>query len=589
MILARTLSGTIARSEASLGRYVISTDKQQGQLYYAQWRLAGEQISRLDKLARDNRAQRRRIEQLRAAYDERGDELSLIALSTSYGKNSQALGRYYASRDAPSLARINDLLNDLIEAERRLLDNRTTQAMETVRLSSTIARFLSVFGLMLVLGAVALGALIVSAMTERAVAQAEAEAERARADELAEAVSAATQEIHRQESRLRQGQKMEAVGQLTGGIAHDFNNMLAVVLGGLELARRSLSTGDGDLQRYIDSASEGATRAAALTRQLLAFSREEAINPEIIDVGNLLAGMRDLLDRTLGDGITVEIRDDSAGWPICADRNQFENTILNLAVNARDAMDGRGALTITATARTLGDHEQGACGAGDHVAIAVRDTGCGMAPAVVERALEPFFTTKPVGKGTGLGLSQIFAFARQGGGDIAIESVEGTGTIVTLYLPREIKRAATRAHQPIADDVPDHDQAALTILLVEDDPRVLAAAEGALEELGHRVITCDDPRHAAERLNAAPRVDLIMSDVLMPNLTGPEMIAALPARYGEVAVLFVTGFAGETGNAGEFGGRPVLRKPYTLVALERAIATALHAGRHGSTSRIAAE
>ena len=574
MILARTLSGTIARSEASLGRYVISGDKRLGQLYYDDWRRAGEQIDRLERLTRDNDGQQPLIARLRGAYRARGEQLSLTALSTNYGKNDQALSRFYEARRSDSLEEINRVLDEIIDGERLLLDRRTTAAMALVDRSTRAAFVLSAFGVLLLLGVIALGWLTVRVLTERATVRAEADAERARAEELAMAVTAATDELRVQEARLRQVQKMDAVGQLTGGIAHDFNNMLAVVIGGLELARRSHGGDGADVARHLASASEGATRAAELTRRLLAFTREEAINPEPIAVGALIAGMRDLLDRTLGDGISVAIIDQAAGACVRADRVQLENALLNLAVNARDAMDGRGTLTITADA------------ADDVVTIAVRDTGCGMTPEVAERVFEPFFTTKPVGKGTGLGLSQIFAFVRQQGGEITIDTALGAGTTIRLTLPRD---AAAPAMAAVADAMPidaPGEAGALVVLVVEDDSRVLAATVGALEELGHEAIACDDPLAVPTVLDAHGGIDLIVSDVLMPVRTGPEMIAALDPRHAHVAVLFVTGFAGE---GGEFGGHHVLRKPFTLVGLERAIAEAMRRRRPDAPHRIAAE
>ena len=572
MILARTVEGTIARSEASLGRYVISGDNKIGQIYSEEWSLAAAQLDRLDMLVEDFR-QQRLVDQLRAAYEARGRELSAIALSTTYHRDRQAYALYHQARRAEALLQINRTLNVLIAGERRLLEQRTAAARDTVLHSNRIASGLGLFGLALALGAILLAWMIVHAVGERAEARAEAHAERARAEELADAVDAATEELKLQEAKLRQVQKMDALGQLTGGIAHDFNNMLAVVLGGLELARRA--DGVEDVRRHLDSATEGAHRAAALTRRLLMFSREEALTPEPLVPRQLVAGMRDLLDRTLGDGVKVTVEDRTTGWMLFGDRTQMENAILNLAVNARDAMDGRGELTIRTAEAHVMANELPRAAAGDYILLSVTDTGAGMSPEVAERVFEPFFTTKPAGKGTGLGLSQIFGLVGQMDGDVTIRTAPGAGTTVHLYFPRH--HAAT-APAPVAEPVapaPDaEDTGGMRILVVEDDPRVLSATMAALTELGHDPLPCGDPREAEGMLARQAGIRLIVSDVLMPHQTGPEMIAALRPRYPEVAVLFVTGFAGDAQATG-FEGYEVLRKPFTLVGLERAVAAAL--------------
>lgn len=586
MILARTLSGTIARSEASLGRYVISADDQLGQLYSDSWQAAGLQIDQLERITSDNAHQQGRIRRLRRAFDIRGKELSLTALSTRYRKNAQALALYHQARKAPALAAIDRELDLISDDERLLLQERTTAAMASVKDASEVATVLAAFGILLVLAGIALGIVTIRTMRERAVAEAEAEAASQRADEMTAAVAQATGELRHQEAQLRQVQKMEAVGQLTGGIAHDFNNMLAVVSGGLELAARALATNPAAARRHIESATEGANRAAALTRRLLAFSREESLKPEPTDVAQLVQGMRDLLDRTLGDGVTVLFRDGAHGWRVRADRLQLENALLNLAVNARDAMDGRGELTIVTGTATLAAGAIGNCDAGDYVTIAVSDTGCGMTPEVVERVFEPFFTTKEVGKGTGLGLSQIFALVRQMEGEVHIDSAPGQGATVTMHLPRDVADADDVARPELAA-VPSSPPRSLDVLVVEDDPRVLTATMAALAELGHRVTACSDPLAAPAMLDEAGGVDLLVSDVLMPRQTGPEMVGSLQPHWPSMAVLFVTGFAGDVATH-QLEGRPVLRKPFTLVGLERAIGEAM-AGREPGPEQIAAE
>ncbi|MES2988315.1 MAG: ATP-binding protein [Pseudomonadota bacterium] len=573
---ANQLSGAISSAEAALGRYVVSADKTLGRQYTDQWARAGEQLDRLRQLTTDNPAQQAELTELRKAFDARGKELNDTALYSSFQRHRDAWGSYYNVRASEARTRVEAILAKIVDSERLLLQRRTRDAVQLIENSSLASRILIGFGLLIVFGAVLLGWMAIEAQGERAKADADADHERERAGELEHAISEATAQLRAEvqerivaEEQLRQAHKMEAVGQLTGGIAHDFNNMLAVVLGGLELAKRQINIGGSDAQRHIENAMEGANRAAALTRRLLAFSRSEPLLPEAVEPGKLIEGMSDLLDRTLGDTIAVETRPDEGDWRIWVDRHQLENALLNLAVNARDAMNGRGMLTIWSGSRNLAEGEIGESPAGDYCTIAVADTGCGMTPEVLERVYEPFFTTKPVGQGTGLGLSQIFGFVRQSGGEIGIDTELGQGTTVTLYLPRHLGEAAAETSEPLVDDAAAPTRQ-LSILVVEDDPRVLAATLGALEELGHRATGCEDPLQATQLIGGLVAFDIIVSDVLMPGQTGPEMIAALGDQIDGVAVLFVTGFAGEV-DAGIFRGRPVLRKPFTMAALARSV------------------
>lgn len=582
MIAARSLSNATDRAEAALGRYVISAETRDGVIFSDSWRLAGSQIDRLSRFIRDNPAQLRRLGEIRDAYRRRGDELARIAYHVQRREYREAYAFFGAARETEALVALEGALDRFIAAERTLLRDRTASAQTSVARSTSVTQVLLALGLVLAIAAAMLGWLMLRAWRESSMAQAEADAERARAGTLEAAVAAATADLRREasereaaEAKLNQMQKMEAVGQLTGGIAHDFNNMLAVVIGGIELAKRRLSEGGAEADRHLDNAMEGAERAAALTRRLLAFARAEALDPQPLDPGDVIGGMRDLLDRTIGEAIDIETADESAGWRLCVDRHQLENAILNLAVNARDAMDGRGTITLTAHQTTLAAGEIGGCAAGDYVALSVADTGCGMTPEVRARVFEPFFTTKPPGKGTGLGLSQIFGFVRQSDGEIDLESEPGAGTRFTLYLPRYLEAGDTVPTPMRVGTAAPRDTDALDILLVEDDPRVLAATMGALVELGHRVTPCDDPLRVPAVLEGLDRVDLIVSDVLMPGQTGPEMIAALAGRIDDIGILYVTGFSGEETDAARFGGHPVLRKPFTMAALETAIADAL--------------
>ncbi|MCA1199984.1 response regulator [Sphingomonas sp. R647] len=580
MVLAQGFAATAARAEATLGRYVVAGERAVGRDYVEEWNRAGRQLGVLQRRVQGNRDQAARSARLRQAYDARGLELAEVAQNTNFGRNEAAYAYFNEARRSPHLAALSRETGAIFDNERALLRRHTDQTRITAIDAAAETRNLAIFGVLLAFGAIALGWLNLRAIRDRAAAAAEADAQRARSVELEAAVAAATAGLQAEareriaaEEKLRQVQKMEAVGQLTGGIAHDFNNMLAVVLGGLELARRNLPDGATDALRHLDNAGEGANRAAALTRQLLGFARSEALTPEAIEPTELVAGMSVLLDRTLGDGITIETRSEGTRWHVWADRVQLENALLNLAVNARDAMDGRGTMVIASGHVALDGETDGDCAPGDYVSIAVSDTGTGMTPEVMNRVFEPFFTTKPVGKGTGLGLSQIFGFVRQSGGAVRIESTLGAGTTVTMLLPCHAADAvAATAPERVAPRA--QLDRGLDILLVEDDPRVLSATLAALEELGHRPIACPDPL-AAPRIVAGLRaLDLIMTDVLMPGQTGPEMIAGLEPQLDRVAVLYVTGYAGEA-EQDRFAGRPVLRKPFTLVALEQALADAI--------------
>lgn len=582
MLRASQLSGGISAAEAALGRYIVSADRNLGQQYADQWARAGEQLQRLRQLTSDNAHQQDEIRALQAAFLRRGKELDDTALYTTYKRDRDAWGAYYQVRESAARKQVETMLDEIVEQERGLLRDRTRAATLLIENSSYAARVLTGFGLVIALGAVILGWLAIEAQGDRALADADAAWERERAGQLREAVAAATAQLREEareregaEAKLRQAQKMDAVGQLTGGIAHDFNNMLAVVLGGVELARRQIESDPKEAARHLDNAMEGAHRAAALTRQLLAFSRSESLAPEAVDAGTLIRGMRDLLDRTLGDTIRVEAQDRGLGWRIWVDRHQLENAVLNLAVNARDAMNGRGTLTITTGESRLAANEVGHCAAGDYVSVAVRDTGCGMTPEVLERVFEPFFTTKPVGKGTGLGLSQIFGFVRQSGGGIAIETAPDAGTTVTLYLPR-YKGAVVAPAATQVEVAEEKAGGSYDILVVEDDPRVLAATLAALHELGHRAVGCADPLKASAAIDSMPSLDLVMTDVLMPGQTGPEMIACVEGQLRGAAVLFVTGFTGEA-SAEQLRDRPVLRKPFTVAVLSRAVREAVEA------------
>ncbi len=404
-------------------------------------------------------------------------------------------------------------------------------------------------------------------------------AERTR--ELAEAnarLRAEAAERERTEAQLRQSQKMEAIGRLTGGVAHDFNNLLTVVIGNLSIAQRRLGEGgDSRLLRALTGATEGATRAATLTQRLLAFSRQQPLQPEAVDANRLVAGMSELLRRTLGEDVEVETVLAGGLWRALADPNQLEAALLNLAVNARDAMPSGGKLTIETANAHL---DEAYCATreevqpGQYVMLSVSDTGMGMPPDVLVRAFEPFFTTKPVGKGTGLGLSQVYGFARQSGGHAAIYSEAGQGTTVKLYLPRlrdgvlEPPAVQRAAESRPAD--PPTELKGECVLVVEDDASVREFAVTALEDAGYRVLAAEDGPSGLALLDANPQVRLLFTDVVLTGpMNGRELAEVALARRPQLKVLYTTGY---TSNAIIHHGRldegvNFLGKPYTISAL----------------------
>jgi signal transduction histidine kinase/CheY-like chemotaxis protein len=398
---------------------------------------------------------------------------------------------------------------------------------------------------------------------------AEADAARDEAERTTAELRIQTEAREVAEDKLRQMQKLESIGQLTGGIAHDFNNMLAVVIGSLDLAKRRVKTDPVKAEAGIDSAVEGAKRAASLTARLLAFSRRQPLAPTSTDLNRLVGGMSELFSRTLGDNIAVETVLSAGLWRCYADAGEIENAILNLAVNARDAMPEGGRLTIeTANAHMDDDYvrRNGDVLAGQYVTISVSDTGSGMDAATIEKAFEPFFTTKEVGKGTGLGLSQVFGFAKQSGGHAAIYSEVGQGTTVKLYLPR-FTGADTGSDQGTVedDDLPTGREGEF-ILVVEDEQRVRHFAVDALKELGYTTLSASSPENALELLAATPQVTMLFTDIIMPGMNGRQLADRALEMRPDLKVLFTTGY---TRNAVVHNGMldigvAFLPKPYTV-------------------------
>ena len=372
------------------------------------------------------------------------------------------------------------------------------------------------------------------------------------------------------EAQVRQMQKMESIGQLTGGLAHDFNNMLSVVIGSLDFAKRRLDSDRARALVYIDNALEGAQRAALVTARLLAFSRQTSLEPKALDVDELVGGMAEMLRHTIGEHLRVETIRAGGLWPAFVDQGQLENAILNLVINARDAMPEGGRLTVETSNAHLDDayaavHNE--VDAGQYVLVAVTDTGTGMPADVIERVFDPFFTTKGVGKGTGLGLSQVYGFVKQSGGHVKIYSELGVGTTVRLYLPRYVgDESDLDAKAPAIDARKARAKTGEVILVVEDDEKIRLLSVEALQDYGYTVVHAAGAAQALAILALQPRIDLLFTDIVMPDMNGRQLADKTHETRPDLKVLYTTGF---TRNAVVHNGVldpgvSLIAKPFTI-------------------------
>ncbi len=385
---------------------------------------------------------------------------------------------------------------------------------------------------------------------------------------LEQQVEERTAQLRHNEEALRQSQKMEAVGQLTGGIAHDFNNMLTGIIGSLELLRRRLARGrTEDLDSLIDLGVTSANRAAGLTHRLLAFSRRQSLDSKAVQMNTLVLSMGELLQRSLNESIRLDMQLDEQLWIAEADPNQLESALLNLVLNARDAMPNGGNLVVKTCNQHLGADFTDAytnLEPGDYVVLSVQDSGCGMPEAIIGRAFDPFFTTKPIGQGTGLGLSMIYGFSKQSRGHVTIDSEVDKGTTVNLYLPRfrgeEIHEPqVTTPHAPYAQD-------GETVLIVEDDPAVRVLVSAVLSELGYAFVEAADANGAVPILQSGQRIDLLISDVGLPGMNGRQLAEIGRQLRPDLPILFITGYAEHAAVRGGFldPGMQMITKPFTF-------------------------
>ncbi len=391
-------------------------------------------------------------------------------------------------------------------------------------------------------------------------------------EKLTARMAARTSALIQAEEQLRQSQKMEAVGQLTGGIAHDFNNLLTGITGSLDMLQTRLIQGrTQDFRRYIEAAQDSANRAATLINRLLAFSRPQPLKPIRTDINQLVAGMRDLIARTIPSGISLDVRYMPHLPATLVDPNQLEHALLNLCINAADAMPQGGSLTISTGHVILNARQASAHGLqpGDYDTLIVQDTGVGMPPDVQARAFDPFFTTKSVGQGTGLGLSMIYGFARQSGGHVSLMSTPGHGTMVTLYLPCQAGESPSQPGVLPAETPPARATkgAGRPILIVDDEPNIRMLLADILQDEGYHIHQEADAAAAMRCLRHLPALDLLITDIGLPGMNGAKLANAARELHPNLRFLFITGYADDTTASSAPVGAPILRKPFNMTSI----------------------
>jgi signal transduction histidine kinase len=559
-------------AESSVRSFLLSSDKAELDTFEPAMAEAGKQLDTLRTRTSDNSIQLDRVQSLARLVQSKNEQLSTCVTLAKQGQRDAALAVINSPKGRELLDEIRTNIESILDTEQILLKDRQAWAAELRYLLAALV------GMALLVATILASILAVStrnALKGLLALTAELDTE-----------SKLRQEA---ESTLRQAQKMEAVGQLTGGVAHDFNNLLTVIMGNLDTIRRQLAAAanPGDamtlvakMTKPLESASQGARSAARLTQRLLAFSRRQALEPSRIDANRLVSGMLDMLKRSLGADISIETVLGAGLWPTFADPNQLESALLNLALNAKDAMPNGGCLTVE-TANTYLDEAYvrrfGDVDAGQYVVLCVTDTGTGISKDVLDRVVEPFFTTKPAGEGSGLGLAMVHGFVKQSGGHMRIYSEEGQGTTVKIYLPRLTnveEVSATPAGKPAEVTPVPRARKGETILVVEDNEGVREYAKEVLKELGYRVVEAGNTDQALGVLDKIRRVDLLFTDVVLPG-PGNGRVLATKARekYPDLPVLYTTGY---TRNAIVHQGRldadvELLNKPYTQQDLARKV------------------
>jgi signal transduction histidine kinase len=578
--LAR-LFADLQESEIAARGYVLVGDRTYLDSFSA---ARGEVTTRIETLARltaDNAEQQADIPKLRQLVADRMDLANRAMGQREAGADDTAIRTFVSGRGPEITTALRETIAAMEAREADLMALRSVEQRDSGRL-------LILFG-----GLVVVSSLVVIVLWLRDRRRAYAALQKSFVEQ--EAAFASLRESQNNllretvarasvESQLRQSQKMEAVGQLTGGIAHDFNNMLAVIMSSVTLIRKRLEKGDSNIHPLLDAAMDASSRAARLTQRLLAFSRQQPLAPEPLDPNRFLSGLTELLQRSLGEAIHIETVLAGGVWKVHADSSQLENAILNLSVNARDAMKTGGRLTLETANVSLDDtYVRGnvdAPPAGQYVMIAVSDSGEGMPPEIIDRVFEPFFTTKPVGAGTGLGLSQVFGFVKQSGGHVRIYSELGRGTTVKIYLPRYFGDDREAVKSTPEHHASDGEPVTETILLVEDEQRLRELTSVGLRELGYTVHEAANGGEALKLIDSLPTLHCLFTDIVMPDMTGRQLADEALKRRPGLKVLYTTGY---TRNAVVHNGVldhgvNFIAKPFMLQDLARKLRAVLSGG-----------
>jgi signal transduction histidine kinase/CheY-like chemotaxis protein len=563
--LARFLS-TMQEGELAARGYVRTLDESFLTQFSEACAEAPRQLDEIEKLVADNPQQVAAIPELRKLVIDKVGDAELAFETRKSGGELLGISTFTTGRSHELMEQLRAEVSAMENRESQLIEQRNKDASSTGATSVALGILAILASLTIILAWFYDRTRSTTALRNTLAEQEATVASLRRSQEIVARESAARTTA---ESQLRQVHKMEAVSQLTGGVAHDFNNMLAVVMSSITLSRKRLERGETNIAPMLDAAMDAANRAAKLTSHLLAFSRQQPLSPEPLDANRFMAGMTDLLQRTLGETIQVETVLGAGLWRVHADASQLENAILNLAVNARDAMEKGGRLTLETANASLDDDYARInvdAVAGQYVMLAVSDSGTGMAPDVVDRAFDPFFTTKPVGSGTGLGLSQVQGFVKQSGGHVKIYSEQGSGTTVKIYLPRfrgetqEAPRAAPGANMLRAEDVHE------TVLVVEDEHRLREVSCAGLRELGYNVLEATNATEALMVLASTPGIDCLFTDIVMPGMTGRQLADEAVKRLPSLKVLYTTGYSRNAvvHNGVLDPGVNFLPKPFTL-------------------------